>query len=56
MSLLAVDEKAELELTSRCTRTDMINLTMIGTAIFVSMDLPDICLAVRRVNLREIWS
>lgn len=26
----------------------MINLTMIGTAIFVSMDLPDICLAVRR--------
>ncbi|BGP10383.1 sphingosine N-acyltransferase lag1 [Rhodotorula toruloides] len=26
----------------------MINLTMIGTAIFVSMDLPDICLAVSK--------
>ncbi|GAA5892554.1 hypothetical protein JCM8208_005849 [Rhodotorula glutinis] len=26
----------------------MINLTMIGTAIFVSMDLPDICLALSK--------
>lgn len=24
-----------------------INFTMLGTAVFVSMDIPDICLAVR---------
>lgn len=36
---------------------DLINLTIIGTGVFVSMDLPDICLAVSRVvqptHLRE---
>ena len=31
---------------ARSLHTDLINLTMIGTMIFVSMDLPDICLAV----------
>lgn len=31
---------------ARSLYADSINLTMIGTMIFVSMDLPDICLAV----------
>jgi len=39
---------ARPRLTTR--RADLINLTMIGTAIFVSMDVPDICLAVRDLS------
>ncbi|SGZ31372.1 BQ5605_C044g12160 [Microbotryum silenes-dioicae] len=33
---------------SRSSHADFLNLTMIGTAIFVSMDLPDICLALSK--------
>lgn len=45
----STESSARLERKLTSLRLDLINLTMIGTAIFVSMDVPDICLAVRSV-------